>query len=49
LDEFGRFASGGFRMCGDNENTPAAFVQEAAQRASHAAGTENGQGLRHPC
>jgi hypothetical protein len=24
-------------------------VQEAAQRASHAAGTENGQGLRHPC
>jgi hypothetical protein len=48
-DEFGRFAGGGFGTRGDDENAPTAFVQEAAQRSSHAAGTENGQGLRHPC
>jgi hypothetical protein len=24
-------------------------VQQAPERASHAAGTENGQSLRHPC
>ena len=44
-DEFGGFAGGGFGLSGDDENAPSAFVQEAAQRAPHAASTENGQAL----
>lgn len=49
VDKFGGFAGSSFGIRRDGENVPAAFVQEAAQRASYASGTENGQGLRHPC
>ena len=48
-NKFGGFAGGGFGTRGDNEYTPAAFVQQAPERASYAPGTENGQGLQHPC
>ena len=48
-DEFCGFACRSLGMRGDDKNAPAAFMQEAAQSASHAPGTENGQGLQHPC
>jgi len=48
-DEFRGLARGEFGVCGDDESAPAAFVQQAAQRATHAASTENGQALWHPC
>ncbi len=48
-DELGGLAGRGIRVRGDNKNAPAAFMQQAAQRAPYAASTENGEGLRHPC
>jgi hypothetical protein len=48
-DKFRGFAGGGVGARGDNQDTPPAFVQQPPKRSSHAPGSENGQGLRHPC